>query len=328
MDGINLGLYDYDRNNTLYYFVLNADEQIYLRYGGRDPYSPDSYLNLDSIELALEKGLEAHEKYKRAELPKLKPPKPLFANEMPLLVQRTIGRGACVECHLIGDFQNIQREKDGNFDELARMRWMYRSPDIKTIGIDLDVAKGLLVAEAKSAAAEAGMQAGDLIAGVNGTSVLTYADFQYQYDQVDRLAKQVEITVEREGKPVQLAIKLPVRWWWTDLGHRQWTVEPRIYFRSRPLTDEEKRERGLNPDGFAGEVTSVDSYAKIMAAHTLQKGDIIFAVDGAEADPIANTPELYINLHKIAGETFQLGLIRDGERMKMPLKSARLSFRK
>jgi S1-C subfamily serine protease len=65
-----------------------------------------------------------------------------------------------------------------------------------------------------------------------------------------------------------------------------------------------------------------------MAAHTLQIGDIIFAVDGAEADPIANTPELYINLHKIAGETFQLGLIRDGERMKMPLKSARLSFRK
>jgi hypothetical protein len=328
MEGINLGLFDYDRHNTLYYFILNGDEQIYLRYGGRDPYSPDSYLNLESIELALQKGLETHEKYKRGELPKPVPPKPLFARDMPLLVERTIGRGACVECHLIGDFQNTQREKDGNFDELARMRWMYRSPDIKTIGIHLDVPKGLLVAEAKSAAAEAGMKAGDLIAGINGTSVLTYADFQYQYDQVGRLAKQVEITVEREDKPVQLAIKPPVRWWWTDLGHRQWTVEPRIYFRSRPLSADEKRERGLKPDGFAGEVTSVDSYAKIMAAHTLQIGDIIFAVDGAEADPIANTPELYINLHKIAGETFQLGLIRDGERMKMPLKSARLSFRK
>ena len=328
MDAINLGLFDFDRHNTLYYFILNGDEQIYLRYGGRDPYSPDSYLNLESIELALQKGLEMHEKHKRGELPKLAPAKPLFARDMPLLVERTIRRGACVECHLIGDFQNTQREQDGNFDELARMRWMYRSPDIKTIGIHLDVPKGLLVAEAKGAAAAAGLQAGDLIAGVNATPVLTYADFQYYYDQTDRLAKQVEVTVQREGKPVKLTIELPVRWWWTELGHRQWTVEPRVYFRSRPLTGQEKRERGLKPDGFAGEVTSVDSYAKIMAAHTLQKGDVIYAVDGVETDPVANTPELYINLHKIAGETFQLDLIHGGERMKMPLKSARLSFRK
>lgn len=328
MDAINLALFDYDRHNTLYYFILNGDEQIYLRYGGRDPYSPDSYLNLDSIELALQKGLEMHGKYRRGELPKPAPPKPLFARDMPLLVERTIGRGACVECHLIGDFQNTHREQDGNFDELARMRWMYRSPDIKTIGIHLDVPRGLLVAETKGAAAAAGMKAGDLIAGINGTPVRTYADFQYYYDQVDRLAKTVEITVEREGKPAKLTVELPLRWWWTDLGHRQWTVEPRVYFRSRPLKDEEKRQLGLKPEGFAGEVTSVDSYAKIMAVHNLQKGDIIFAVDGAETDPIANTPELYINLHKIAGETFQLDLIRGGERMKMPLKSARLSFRK
>ena len=40
MDGIDLGLFDYDRHNTLYYFALNADEQIYLRYGGRAAESP------------------------------------------------------------------------------------------------------------------------------------------------------------------------------------------------------------------------------------------------------------------------------------------------
>ena len=49
MDDIDIGLFDRDWNNTLYYFILNADEQIYLRYGGRDSEAPDSYLNLSSL---------------------------------------------------------------------------------------------------------------------------------------------------------------------------------------------------------------------------------------------------------------------------------------
>lgn len=49
MDGINLGLFDFDRYNTLYFFVLNANEQIYLRYGGRDTQSATTYLNLESL---------------------------------------------------------------------------------------------------------------------------------------------------------------------------------------------------------------------------------------------------------------------------------------
>ena len=48
---------------------------------------------------------------------------------MPLLVQRTFAQHQCVECHLIGDFQNLQREQDGMLDKLTHL---YRSPDIKT----------------------------------------------------------------------------------------------------------------------------------------------------------------------------------------------------
>jgi len=31
MDNVDIGLFDYDRYNTLYFFILNADEQIYMR---------------------------------------------------------------------------------------------------------------------------------------------------------------------------------------------------------------------------------------------------------------------------------------------------------
>src|SRR5437660_402568 len=158
MDDIDAGLFDRDWNNAIYFFALNADEQIYLRYGGRDSASPDTYLNLESMERALTEGLAIHRRVSTGEL-KL-PPRPaaLFPRQIPLLVKRTIAQRACVECHLIGDFQNIQREQEGTLDKLTHL---YRSPDIKTIGIDLDVPKGLVVKDARGPAAAAGMKPGD-----------------------------------------------------------------------------------------------------------------------------------------------------------------------
>ena len=74
MDAVDVGLFDRDWNNAIYFFMLNADERIYMRYGGRDAASPDTYLNLSSLELALEKGLELHRRYRRGELKKVERP--------------------------------------------------------------------------------------------------------------------------------------------------------------------------------------------------------------------------------------------------------------
>jgi len=154
MDSVDIGLFDYDRNNAVYFFILNADEQIYMRYGGRDSQSPDTYLNLSSLEAAAKQGLELHRQYEQGSLEKMERPKPMFPREIPLLVERTFARNQCVECHLIGDFQNIQREQEGTLDKLKDL---YRSPDIKTLGIHLDVPKGLVVKEVRGAAEVAGM---------------------------------------------------------------------------------------------------------------------------------------------------------------------------
>src|ERR1051325_10623691 len=76
MDNVDVGLFDRDWNNAIYFFMLNADEQIYLRYGGRDSASADTYLNTSSLELALKQGLELHRKYLNGELKKTKRPEP------------------------------------------------------------------------------------------------------------------------------------------------------------------------------------------------------------------------------------------------------------
>ena len=325
MDDVDIGLFDRDWNNAIYFFVLNADEQIYMRYGGRDSQSPDTYNSLDSLRIALEQGLVLHQKYLRGELPKQERPKSLFPREMPLLVERTFARRRCVECHLIGDFQNIQRERDGVLDKLTHL---YRSPDIKTIGISLDVPKGLVVKEASGAVAAAGMKPGDRIAAWNGVPVWTFGDVQYQYDKVNRRAKGLEITVDRSGQSVDLTVELPPRWWWTDLRFRQSSVDPRLDFEDRPLTADEKQKLGLKPDGFASQVKYVSEMAKIRDTHDLRVGDVIAAVDGVERDEFANTAELYLKLHTKAGESAKLEVIRDGKHITMPIQTYILSFRK
>ena len=325
MDNVDIGLFDYDRNNTLYFFILNADERIYMRYGGRDSQSPDTYLNLSSLELALKQGLELHRRYQKGEINRVERPKPLFPRDIPLLVKRTFAQNQCVECHLIGDYQNIQREQDGTLDKLTHL---YRSPDIKTLGIQLDAPKGLVVKEVQGAVQAAGMKPGDLITGWNGTPVWTFADLQYQYDKVDRRAERIQIAIVRNGESIDIPVALPQRWWWTDLRFRQSSIEPRLYFEDRPLSETAKRQQGLKPDGFASEVKYVAEFAKLMKTHDLRVGDIIFGVDGEERDEIANTAELFIKLRKTAGDSVTLDVIRDGQRMKMPLKTYRMSFRK
>ncbi|MBI1353184.1 MAG: hypothetical protein GC160_02475 [Acidobacteria bacterium] len=325
LDEVDFGLFDWDRHNTVYFFVLNADEQIYLRYGGRDARSFDSYLGLESLELALEKGLELHEKYKAGELPKKPRGAPDFAKDYPLLVERTIGNGACVECHLVNDYKAQHKELDGTLD---KVRDMYRSPDIRTIGIHLDAPKGLLVASAEGMAQAAGMQPGDTITALEGVPVYTFGDLQYNYDKVDRAARSATFTVDRAGESVDLAVELPLRWWLTNLDFRHWTIEPRVYFESDPLTAEEKRSLDLPEDGFASRVRLVEGVAGLLGLHELKVGDIVYGVAGVQTDPDANSAELYLKLRTKSGSETTLQVLRDGERIEMPLKSARMGFRK
>ena len=325
MDRVDIGLFERDWHNTLYFFILNAEEQIYLRYGGRDETAVDAYLSLESLELALQKGLELHEEWKAGRLPAPPRPKPDFARNYPLLMERTVGRGSCVECHLIADFKAIEKEERG---ELDKIREMYLSPDIRTIGIHLDVPKGLLVEKAEGPAAAAGMLPGDVISHVEGAPVYTFGDLQYQYDKVDRAAAATHWSVERGGEKVDLTIELPPRFWLTNLVFRHWTIEPRPYFRSKELTAEEKTQLSLPAKGFASKVTYVDGVADLLGSHQLKVGDIIAAVNGVQEDEIANTAELYVRLRTKSGETSVLDVIRDGEHVEMKLTTGRMGFRK
>ena len=321
MDSIDLGLFDFDRHNALYFFILNADEQIYMRYGGRDAESASTYLNLRSLELALEEGLRMHSS---GDVPQAERPSPLFARDIPLLSERTLRQGACVECHLIADYQNIQKERDG---ELDRLRDMYRSPNIKTIGIELNVPAGLAVKQAQGAVAEAGLKSGDIITHLNGTRVRTFGDLQYCYDKVPRDARRISLGVARDQSAVTLDVELPPRWWVSDLEFRHWTVDPIVFFETRPLSREQKEAFGFPIGGFAGEVIERERFYDF-ASPPIERGDVIYGVEDNFEDEIADTPELHIKLRYQAGSKLKLQVLRGTEKFVSELATERQNFRK
>src|SRR5215510_8862906 len=333
MDGIDIGLFDYDRHNALYFFILNADEQIYLRYEERDADDATTYLNLQSLELALQAGLDRHELYKQGKLAKQPRPAPLYPEQITLLKRNEINRGRCVECHMIGDYLAQQAEQAGKLD---RPRMLHPSPDLKTIGIHLDVPKGLVIKKAEGAAAKAGMQTGDTITEIGGANVLTFGDLQYGFGKTDRNAHRIELTIDRAGERKSLSVELPADWWLTDTSYRFWSVEPMLYFTTRPLTAEQKRRLNLPVRGFASEVVETvaspigptDPPAQLEKLPMLKPGDIITGVEGLQESRLTQNIERYIKLTKKAGDSITLDLLRDGKPTQIKQNSYRLFYRK
>ncbi len=204
---------------------------------------------------------------------------------------------------------------------------MYRSPDIKTIGIHLNVPAGLVVRESQGAAAKAGLQPGDTITHLNGIPVRTFGDLQYHYDKVRRDARHISLGIRRGDQHDDLNIELPERWWLTDLEYRHWTVEPVVFFQTQPLSAEKKKELSLMADGFAGKVTERERFHDF-ASPPIKVGDIVYGVENVFADELANTPELHIKLRHRAGSKLKLHVLRGQERFVSELATQRQNFRK
>ena len=324
MEGIDLALFDFDRHNAIYYFALNTDEEIYFRYGGRDAKSAHSYLNLESLELALTQGLKIHEKSVSTPVNKPKPLRKL-PDQVPGLNEHVVQQKRCVECHHIAHFETTFAEKN---DTLNKVRDMFRSPDIKNLGINLDVPKGLRIAESSGAAKDAGLQEGDVIKKLNSQDVVTFGDLQYYLDKVDRNTTKINVTVNRNNSEHILDLTLPDLWWKTDIGYRNWTINPLTFFTSKKLTDEEKKALKLPVRGLASRVTEVPIDAMLESAHTLEIGDIITAIDGEVENVLGTGAQLHIKLFHESGSKVDLDVLRKGKKITVSLQTVRKVFRR
>ena len=359
--GIDLALWDRDWHNASYWFLTNSKEHIYMRYGGRDAASAETYVNFGSLNDALEKGLEQHKLYKAGKLKKQKKPKAEYPTDIELLNEnfiegrRKVGRNArCVECHAVADYRLQHLQAKGKLD---KRKEIWRFPEIKKIGINLDVKKGLVIKQAKDAIKDDGVKDGDEIIALNGQNIFTYADLHWWYGKVDRDAKEITLTIKREkddskteqagdeetedfsNKLEELAekkskkktgvfdlkVKLPKLWWYTDVGFRYWSLVPLVGLNGEPLTAEEKKGLNLKENGFGFRVTQWLAQTKVR----LKPDDIIYAIDGVEVDKETGDDfGLFIKLRKNPGDKIKVKVLRNGEKKQFTLTLFSHNYRK
>ncbi len=176
----------------------------------------------------------------------------------------------------------------------------------KALNLNIDTQRGAFVSEVipKSAAAKAGIKAGDILVSVDGNAVKSFAELRAKVGTTAP-GKIIKIGLLREGRPLELAVTLESNNATTTNADTLFSALQGAILSNGELKDGNKGVR----------IESVEKNSPA-AQIGLQKGDIITAVN---RNPVANISEL----RKIIGTkpaVMALNIIRGEENIYLLLR--------
>src|SRR5262249_6329754 len=253
--GVNLDVFEFDYDLTWAGFFLSADEKVYGRYGSRDADSADSRVSLQGLRYAMLSALERHRRDSEARPPPPPPPPPPSARTGRQTVEqcrstRRLPDNACVHCHQVYDLRREDKQAAGTWS-LADV-WVYPLPE--NVGLTLDVDRGdrVKAVAADSAAARAGLRAGDRLLSLGGLPVASIADAQYGLHRAPA-RRRVAVRWERSGAEHSAKLELAEGWRKTDVSWR-WSLrglDPSPCVRGPDLDAADRKALGLSPKRLA-----------------------------------------------------------------------------
>src|SRR5262245_2995011 len=159
---MDLRRFEFDYDLTWYVFLLNADETVYGRYGGRDAADAEARLSLKGLRHAMGRALEAHQTPP--------PARPLAGRPQRAEDFHAAGRHkGCIHCHNVNEFRRADLQAAGKWERESL--WVYPLPENVGITLDVDAGDRVKSVAAGSAAATAGLKPGDRLAGLIGYPV-------------------------------------------------------------------------------------------------------------------------------------------------------------
>ncbi len=314
IDRSDLNVFDFDYDLTFMVFFLNADEQVYARYGGRIAESPDERQSLAGLRYTMQSVLAAH----RSEDKQFAPPqqaRPFYIRD---IAPRRAAGGGCIHCHQVKEFMDNKLKADGAWS----LDQVFRYPPPENLGLKLEIDRGNVVEQvvADSPAARVGMQPGDVLRSLNDVPIHSFGDAQFALDRAPK-SGSAPIIWQRDEQSISKRIELPEAWRRSDISWRSSVLylAPFARLYGFDLTDEEKLSLGLSPNRLAfRHEDRVHDQAK---AAGIKPGDIILGVDDRELEMRAFDLSAYVRCNYVKGEVLTVNIIRNGEplRMKMTL---------
>jgi hypothetical protein len=315
MRDVNLDLFQFDYDLTWMAFFLDADERILGRFGGRLPGDADKYRDLDALAHALRAALQRHHEGPAGEKP---------AGRLPRTMERwpstnKLGAKACAHCHHVYDHRREWLESYNLWDRDEV--WVYPLPE--NVGWTLDAGQGNRIEKVApgSAAARAGLKAGDILVEVDSKRVASFADVQHALHRAPALG-EISVKWQRGRQLIAGQLALAKDWRHTDVSWRRSLqgVEPASGLRGEDLTAEEKQQLGLLPRALAFRQGNFPTAQARQAG--IQQNDVIIGIDGKAPEMTMKQFDAWVRLSYRKGDTVEVQVLRGGKRLALRMKLA------
>lgn len=326
--------FDFDLSFSTLFF--NADGTVYGRYGSWTHQKNKEDQTLAGYKKALEAALAIHRGYpanksslaikQPGSLPYVSP------TEMPKLAEKYKREldwdgkvvQSCIHCHMIGDaMRTSYREKKQPVPD----EWVFPMPAPDTVGMTLapDQVATVTAVRPGTPAEQAGVQPGDEILSLAGQPPVSIADIAWVLHRSGNSA-QHELTVRRGEARLNLTLQLPEGWRKeTDTSGRvgAWSMRGMAAggLNLVDLTDEERRQRGLDTTGMALWVKGLGMYGMHAAAKKagFQKDDVLIEVAGIRHRLTESRLHGHLMQEHFQGEQVAVKVLRGGKTLELKL---------
>jgi hypothetical protein len=335
-NGMDLGLFQFDYDQSFAAFIMSGDKTIYGRYGTRSHQTrSEDDVSLEGFAEALEAGLAIHADYpankvelagkQRRSQPRYGTPEqfPQLAKYGAKLDYEGKVAASCIHCHQVGEsLRDVLRDEG----QLIPDEVLFPYPHPKVLGLMMDPKHRATVArvEGDSAAERAGIRVGDELMELEGQPLLSIADVQWVLHNTGDEGS-LALKVRRNGELEEL--KLQLESGWRTRGDISWRATSWALRRMttgglllKDLPHEQRSSRGLSDEALALVVEHVGEYGD--HAHAKRqgflKGDVLVSV-GGHSEQMRESDLFALLVNKHVGERVPITVLRGQEKVELNL---------
>ncbi len=336
---IDLSLFQFDYDLSFSALMFHGDGTVLGRYGSWVHQKNPAEKTTSGFKRALEGALALQRGYpgnkaalagKQGAVPAFK--SPLEIPELASKYKRDLDWAgkvvpSCVHCHQVGDAIRSYHRGKG---EPVPAELVYPWPAAETIGLTLapDAAARVEAVTVGSAAAAAGLRAGDEIISLSGQPLISLADVSWVLHRAPESGALTAV-VKRAGTGKNFLLSsIPLAAGWrsqSDIARRVGTWQMRGMatggLQLLDLADDERAGRNLTKDSLALFVKHVGQYGKHAAAKNagFQKDDVIVALGGLSRRMSEGEVIGHLLRKNRAGEKVKATVLRGANRVELLL---------
>jgi serine protease Do len=314
MNGVNINLFQFERDLTWMAFFMDAQDRFYARYGGREDTDAESHLTKASLVRTMKEVLELHRKGDVQKSRYEPAPEPVRTpEEIPTMRAMMAKRkeNQCIHCHdvKVAELRHLQDLGRFSRDQV----FTYPAPSSVGIHLDSHNQNAVHSITPESAADRAGIRAGDILLSAGGQRILTFADFT-RVLELTPTQSTLPLEIQRATHRLHSVLHLSGPWRrtqdpsWRESLH---VAGPGGGFWGQKLPEAERNLIGLSAARMAVRVTF------IWGEHTrkagFKKDDVIVKFDGLTTDMTISQLHAHLNLNRNYGDSIPVTVRRDRE---------------